>query len=101
LPYVMAFNRIACREKYARVAALLGEPIEGLSLDEASEMGVEAVRRLTQDLGIPQRLREIGVPHELLDTVAKGCIETQQRVLLNNARSVTLEQARAILEEAW
>ncbi|MBC7256068.1 MAG: NAD-dependent alcohol dehydrogenase, partial [Chloroflexi bacterium] len=56
---------------------------------------------LTQDLGIPQRLREIGVPRELLDAVAKSCIETQQRVLLNNARSVTLEQARAILEEAW
>ena len=101
LPYVMAFNRIACREKYARVASLLGEPVEGLSLDDASEMGVEAVRRLTQDLGIPQHLREIGVPRELLDAVAKSCIETQQRVLLNNARSVTLEQARAILEEAW
>lgn len=101
LPYVMAFNRIACREKYARVAALLGETVEGLSLDEASEMGVEAVRRLTQDLGIPQRLRDIGVPRELLDTVAQSCIETQQRVLGNNPRTMTLDQARAILEEAW
>ncbi len=101
LPYVMAFNRIACREKYARVAALLGEPIEGFSLDEASAMGVEAVRRLTQDLAIPQRLRDIGVPRELLDAVAQSCMESQQRVLGNNPRAVTLAQARAILEEAW
>lgn len=101
LPYVMAFNRIACREKYVRVAALLGEPIEGLSLDEASECGVEAVRRLTLELGIPQRLREIGVPRALLDEVAASCLETQQRVLTNNPRTVSLAQARAILEEAW
>ncbi|HHX63749.1 MAG TPA: iron-containing alcohol dehydrogenase, partial [Chloroflexi bacterium] len=53
LPYVMAFNRIACREQYARVAMLLGEKIEGLSLDEASRRGVEAVRRLSLDLGVP------------------------------------------------
>jgi alcohol dehydrogenase class IV len=101
LPYVMAYNRIACREKYARVAIMLGEPLEGLSLDDASELGVEAVRRLTLELGIPQRLREIGVPREMLDQVALSCIETQQRVLSNNPRTMNVDQARAILEEAW
>jgi alcohol dehydrogenase len=101
LPFVMAYNRIACRPKYARLATLLGEPAEGLSLDQASSLAVGAVRRLTQEVGIPQRLRDTGVPCELLDAVARSCLETQQRLLANNPRTVTLEDARRLLQEAW
>jgi len=101
LPHVMAFNRIACRAKYARVAELLGEYTEGLSLDEAAERAVEAVRRLTVELGIPQRLRDINVPRNLLDEVAQSAIDTQQRVMGNNPRAVSLDEARAILRLAW
>lgn len=101
LPYVMAANRIACREKYARTAELLGEATEGLSLDEASERSVEAVRRLTVEIGIPQRLRELNVPRNLLDDVAQSAIETQQRVMTNNPRLITLDEAKALLRAAW
>ncbi len=101
LPYVMAYNRIACREKYARVAEMLGAPTVGLSLDEASLLGVETVRRLTQEVGIPQNLRALKVPQEMLDGVAQACIETQQRVLTNNPRTVRLGDARQLLQEAW
>lgn len=101
LPYVMAYNRIACREKYACVAELLGEQTEGLSLDEASERGVEAVRRLSLELEIPQRMRELGVPRNILDDVAQGAIETQQRVMSNNPRVMSLPDAQAVLKAAW
>jgi alcohol dehydrogenase len=101
LPYVMAYNRIACREKYARVGELLGEATEGFSLDEAAERGVDAVRRLTLELGIPQHLREIGVPRSALDDVAASAIETQQRVIANNPRLMRLEDAKAMLKAAW
>ncbi|MEN6479779.1 MAG: iron-containing alcohol dehydrogenase [Anaerolineales bacterium] len=101
LPYVMAANRIACREKYARVAELLGEATEGLSLDEASERSIEAVRRLTAEVGIPQRLRELNVPRNLLDDVAQSAIETQQRVMTNNPRLINLDEAKALLRAAW
>ncbi len=101
LPHVMAFNRIACRVKYARVGELLGEVTEGLSLDDAAERGVEAVRRLTTDLGIPQRLREVGVPRNILDEVAQSAVETQQRVMGNNPRVMGLEDAKTVLKTAW
>jgi alcohol dehydrogenase class IV len=101
LPYVMAFNRIACREKYARVALMLGERVEGLSLDEASRRGVEAVRCLSLDLGVPQRLRDIDIPHDALDELAGVCIETQGRVMTNNPRVMTVQDARQVLEEAY
>ena len=101
LPYVMEFTRLGCRAKYATVAALLGEPIDGLSLDEASTLAVEAVRRLCHDLGIPQHLRDLGVPQDSLDTIAERCLATQGRILKNNPRILTLEDAKEILRRAY
>ena len=101
LPYVMEFNRIGCREKYARVAALLGEPVAGLSLEEASGRAVAAVRRLTQELGLPQRLREVNVREELLQTLAHRCLETQVRLVANNPRTLSVGEAEEILRKAY
>ncbi|MFH1086883.1 MAG: iron-containing alcohol dehydrogenase [Chloroflexota bacterium] len=103
LPYVMEFNRIGCREKYARLAKLMGQSTEGLSLDEASFLAVDTVRELTQALNIPQRLSELDtdVPEEALDDIAQSCIDTQQRVITNNPRTMNLQEARALLEEAY
>jgi alcohol dehydrogenase class IV len=101
LPYGMAFNRMACRARYARLAEALGEVTAGRSLDEAAGLAVEAVRRLGRELGIPGRLREVGVGREALDGIAEAALETQGRQLGNNARTVTLADARRVLEEAW
>lgn len=101
LPYAMEFNRIGCREKYANVAALLGENVEGLSLDEASRKAVKVVRRLTQDLRLPQRLGELDIPEDSLDLVAQRCLETQGRIATNNPRVLSLEEAKEILHRAY
>jgi len=101
LHYVMAYNRMACTTKYARVAELLGEPVAGLSTDEAAKRAVAVVRRLSLDLGIPQRLRDVGVPEEALEPTAKACVETQGRLLLNNPRRVSEQDALEILQEAF
>jgi len=101
LPYVMEFNRIGCREKYAKVAALLGERVEGLSLDDASLKAIESVRRLNRDLRIPQLLRDLQIPQDSLDLIAERCMETQGRILANNPRVLSLEEARQILRRAY
>jgi len=98
---LMAYNRPCCVERYARVAELLGEPVEGLSLEEASVRGTEAVMRLTLDVGIPQHLSEVGVPADGLEAVAKLCMETQGRILPNNPREMTLEDALALLRAQY
>lgn len=58
LPPVMEFNLISNREKFAKLAELMGEKIEGLSLYDAANKSVEAVRRLIRDIGLPQNLKE-------------------------------------------
>ena len=101
LPYVMSYNRIACRRKYAKVAALLGERVADLSLDEASQKAVDSVRRLTGEVRIPQKLRELDVPEQELSSLAERCLQTQGRLVVLNVRSADAEALRGILEGAY
>jgi alcohol dehydrogenase class IV len=101
LPYVMEFNRMACRERFAKMASFLGERVEGLSLDMASKRAVESVRNLTQDVGIPQRLRDLNIPEDSIDLIAERSIETGQRLLVNNPRVMSVEEAKELLRKAY
>jgi alcohol dehydrogenase class IV len=101
LPYVMAFNRIACRERFARVSSLLGEPVDGMSLDMASLQAVESVKKLAKDLCIPGRLRELNIPEDSLDLIAERSIETGQRLLAFNPRTLSVAEAKEVLRTAY
>ncbi len=101
LPYVLEFNRMACRERFAEMTSFLGERVEGLSLDMASQRAVESVRTLTQDVGIPQRLRDLNIPEDSIDLIAERSIETGQRLLVNNPRVMSVEEAKGILKIAY
>ena len=61
LPYVMRFNLPARRKEFAAIARLLGEDTAGLDEQGAAERAISAVERLRNDIGIPQRLRDLGV----------------------------------------
>ncbi|MGE4560685.1 MAG: iron-containing alcohol dehydrogenase, partial [Desulfobulbus sp.] len=61
LPHGCAFNLIACPQRYADIAVLMGVNPEGLSTMEVAEKGVEAIRRLSVAVGIPAGLADIGV----------------------------------------
>ena len=101
LPYVMDFNRIGCREKYARVADLMGVCTSDNTVDEASQKAVDAVRRLTLDLQIPQSLSELEIPQECIESGADRCLQTQGRILSNNPRAMDTADAGRILQAAF
>lgn len=72
LPYIMDYNLDAVPEKYARVAALLGEDTHGLSQMEAGRKAVERVKALNLALKIPT-LADLGVKPENFAEMAKAC----------------------------
>ncbi|WP_121614420.1 iron-containing alcohol dehydrogenase [Mesobacillus foraminis] len=74
LPEVMEFNLIGNVEKYAHIARIFGEKTEQLSLREAAELSVTAVRQLNKDLGITQTLSDYGVEEEHLDGIVEEAI---------------------------
>jgi alcohol dehydrogenase class IV len=57
----MAWNMVACYDTYPAVAGALGERVAGLAPHEAAQAAVDAVRRLSRDVAIPERLRDQGV----------------------------------------
>ncbi len=60
LPYVMRFNLPERKPTFARIAALLGEDTEGLDEDAVAELAITAVERIKREIGIPERIRDIG-----------------------------------------
>jgi alcohol dehydrogenase class IV len=100
LPWVMRFNLPMRRAEFGRIAQLLGEDVSGLSADDAAERAVTAVERLRTDIGIPLRLRDLGVRREQLRPFAeKAC--TLQRILRVNPRPVSTEEVEGIYETAY
>jgi alcohol dehydrogenase class IV len=100
LPYVMRYNLPARQEPIARLAALLGENVAGLSPAAAAERAIAAVERLRAAIGIPQRLRELGVKREQLAGFAEKAFAIK-RLMGTNPRRPTLADLVAILEEAY
>jgi len=100
LAYVTECNLSANLPKYVTVAQMLGVKTEGLSLQEAAEKGVEAMKALATDIGIPLHLRELGVPREALEEMAVATMEVT-RLLANNPKELTLNDVRRIWQNAW
>lgn len=99
LPYVMQFNLVASPGRYADVAIALGCERQKDNLTTAKK-GVEKVKEIIQQCGLPLRLRDAGVNEEAIPTMAKDAMKVQ-RLLKNNPREVTLEDAINIYKEAF
>jgi alcohol dehydrogenase class IV len=100
LPYVMECNLSADLPKYTRIAEILGGQTKGLTPLEAATLGVKAVKKLVQDIGIPYRLRDLEVPREALGGMAKATMDVT-RLLANNPKTLTLDDVRGIWQNAW
>jgi alcohol dehydrogenase len=60
LPHVCQFNLIAKVERFAGIARLMGENVDGLSIRDAADIAIEAIRQLSADIGIPEGLVALG-----------------------------------------
>jgi len=97
LPYVMRFNLPLRRREIAAIGRLLGADVPD---DESAELGIEAVEQLRRDIGIPQRLRDLGVKQEQLRPFAEKAAGIK-RILRVNPRSVTVDDLEGILRAAF
>jgi len=100
LPFVMRFNLPVRVGRFALIAALLGEPVAGLTEQAAAERSVTAVEQLKADIGIPLRLRDLGVTPEQIPVFAEKAFAVK-RILRVNPRAVTAGDLQDILYSAW
>ncbi|MFH1090742.1 MAG: iron-containing alcohol dehydrogenase, partial [Pseudomonadota bacterium] len=100
LPQVMSFNAMGNPEKFADIAELMGQDLSGLTAREAAQAASFAVMDLMEDIGLPEGLESLDIPEEALTDLAERAM-VLQRVLDNNPRTLTVEEAVGIYEEAY
>ena len=74
LPVVEEYNIISNPQRFADIAEFMGENIEGLSVMDAAQKAIDAMRRLATDIGIPTSLKEMGVKEEDFDLMATNAL---------------------------
>lgn len=100
LPHVMRFNLDHANGVYAALAGeLFPELSERPEVERASAL-IDRLEELSRELGVAQRLREVGVPEDALRTLAADAMK-QTRLLVNNPRAVTESDALAIYQAAY
>lgn len=74
LPPVMRYLAPAVADRLARVAVALGVDTSGMPDDKAAEAAAGAVEALVADLGLPSRLRDIGVAESHFPALADAVL---------------------------
>lgn len=98
LPHVSEFNLIARLDRFADIAVALGENIDGLSIRDAADLALEAIRQLSADVGIPANLTGLGVKKEDLKIMAENA--QKDACGLTNPRTPTLDDVIGIYTAA-
>jgi alcohol dehydrogenase len=92
---VMEFNMLGNLTKFACMAEAFGEHLAGRNQRDAAHAAVKALQTLAEDLRIPSHLGEFGVKSEDIPMLAEGVMKVT-RLLANNPRELTLEDAKEI-----
>ena len=100
LPYVMKFNKPVRLKALAGLAELMGVNVEGLTQEEKADAAINKVRTLRKEIGIPDKLREIGVQENQLRSFAEMALDIK-RLMRSNPRSPTVEDLEEILKDAY
>jgi alcohol dehydrogenase len=90
LPVVEQYNLIACPERFRDIAVALGEDVTGLSVMDAGQKAIEAMRRLAADVGIPAGLAELGVKESDIPTLAQNA--SKDVCCLTNPRIISIDE---------
>jgi len=100
LPYVEKFNLGAKLERFAKIAEIFGVNTDNMSTREAAESSLEAIKQLAKDIGIPTSLSEseFDIKEEDFEEMAKYALEDGNAG--TNPRKGTVEQVKAIFEDA-
>lgn len=94
LPTVMAYNAPATGEKYRDIAKAMGvKGVDDMTLDQARAAAVDAVKQLSQDVGIPADLKDIVKPEDV-DFLAQSAYDDACRP--GNPRDTSVEEIKQL-----
>jgi alcohol dehydrogenase len=98
LPHVLRFNMPEAVEHYAEITGIIAPHVEG-STEARAEALIAAVQQIAKMTGIETTLQQVGIKEGDLDRLADDAMK-QTRLLGNNPRELTRDDARAIYAAA-
>jgi len=100
LPHSMRFNAEASADRQRLIAQAMGIDTAGMTDLEAALAAANGVEDLRNSLGLPSRLRDVGVPEEGLELIAAATL--QDRSLATNPTPVTdAGPIMTVLRKSW
>jgi alcohol dehydrogenase class IV len=101
LPHVLRFNASEAADLYAQLAPII---LPGQQLPDdpiaVTQILADYFLALAEDLGLQTTLRQMNIPEADLSMLAQEAM-LQQRLLINNPRELTLDDALAIYRQAF
>lgn len=100
LPHSMRYNAEACADRLAMVADAMSIDISAMTDDEAAFAAADSIENLRRSLGLPDRLRDVGVPEDGLELIASATLH--DRALATNPRPVVdAGPIMTVLRNSW
>lgn len=99
LPHVLRFNLPAALNEYAELAAVMLPDARFGGAEEAADAMIAEVEAIIDAVGIETRLTQVGVKEADLPLLAGDAMKVE-RLLINNPREVTYDDAVAIYRRA-
>lgn len=99
LPHVMKFNGKVCPGLFKNMGNAMGLDMSKVTDYEAVDKVVDAIKKLLIELNLPKTLEEVGIPEEMLPTLADQALK--DICTPGNPRSVTKEDILNIYKESY
>ena len=100
LPHTMRFNAEASSDRQVLIARAMGIKTQGMSDMDAAMAAADAVENLRISLGLPGKLRDVGVPEEGLELIAAATLH--DRALATNPTPVAdAGPIMTVLRNSW
>lgn len=99
LPVVEEYNLIACPDRFAEMARVMGYDTTGLTEMEAAHKAIDGMRELMKAVGIPASIKEIGAKPEDFDLMAENALKDGNA--FSNPRKGTKEEVKALFQQAY
>lgn len=99
LTTVEEYNLIACPERFAELAKVMGFDTTGLTLYEAAQKSIDGMREMCRFVGIPSSIKEIGAKPEDFEMMAKNALKDGNA--FSNPRKGTVEDIVKLYQKAY
>lgn len=100
LPHVLRFNAVTAHQPYSDLAPFVFPDLAKLEGQERAAAFCDELAALSRACGLQSTLRAMNIPEEILPRLASDAMN-QTRLLVNNPRPVTENDALAIYRAAY